>query len=102
VRFPIIIVRDNDTGKEHIVGTDHHDSLWIDEETGGIHYLNLQCCEGTTKYDGKSTFEFVGVESDFLYQSEIRFVTFAELMRIYNRSLHRRGGTKGANTSEQI
>lgn len=42
---PIIKVRSRAYGSgssnEHIVGSDSHDMLFIDDETGGIHYLNL-------------------------------------------------------------
>lgn len=38
--FPIIKVKDGE--HIHIVGTNSHDELYVDEITGGIHYLNLQ------------------------------------------------------------
>ena len=40
MRFPVIIVRNTTTGEEHIVGTDEHDMLNI--ENGKISYYNLQ------------------------------------------------------------
>lgn len=33
--FPVIKVKDNYNGTEHILGTNSHDSLYIDAETGG-------------------------------------------------------------------
>ena len=48
--IPIIEVQDGDY--KHIVGTNSHDILYIDEDSGGIQYLNMQCCEGTEKYEG--------------------------------------------------
>lgn len=82
--FPIIRVIDNDSqSKEpHIVGTNSHDLLEIDEKTGGIHYLNLQCSEGTRIYDGKSTFSFSGVEDDY-WGTRIEMVSFERLCEIY-------------------
>lgn len=82
--FPIIRVIDNDSqGKEpHIVGTNSHDVLEIDDETGGIHYLNLQCSEGTKKYDGKSTFSFSGVDDDY-FGPRVEMVSFDHLCEIY-------------------
>ena len=85
--FPIIKVRDNDTEHEHIVGTDRHDSLYIDEETGGIHYLNLQCMEGTQKFDGKSEYEFVGIKDEDMPYVTIEFVTFERLIEIYKQNI---------------
>ena len=40
MRIPIIRVKDGDY--EHIVGTNSHDVLYIDERSGGIQYLNMQ------------------------------------------------------------
>lgn len=82
--FPIIRVIDNDSQgkKPHIVGTNSHDLLEIDDETGGIQYLNLQCSEGTTKYDGKSTFSFSGVEDDY-FGPRVEMVSFERLCEIY-------------------
>lgn len=51
----LIYVRDKDTGYIHIVGTDQHDRLYLDEN-GNIQYLNLQN-GGTT--EGNYDYEFV-------------------------------------------
>lgn len=49
----LIYVRDKQTGYIHIVGTDQHDRLYLDDN-GNIQYMNLQNC-GTTECD----YEFV-------------------------------------------
>lgn len=49
----LIYVRDKQTGYIHIVGTDQHDRLYLDDN-GNIQYMNLQNC-GTTEGD----YEFV-------------------------------------------
>lgn len=51
----LIYVRDKQTGYIHIVGTDQHDRLYLDDD-GNIQYLNLQNCSGTS-CDGD--YEFV-------------------------------------------
>ena len=80
--FPVIKVKDNYNGAEHIVGINSHDSLYIDHETGGIHYLNLQCCSGTRKFEGKSDYEFVGKEFEYSGEPVIEFLTFNELAEL--------------------
>lgn len=80
--FPVIKVKDNYNGTEHILGTNSHDSLYIDAETGGIHYLNLQCCAGTRKFEGKSDYEFVGEENEWDDELAIEFLTFDELAEL--------------------
>ena len=80
--FPVIKVKDNYNGTWHILGTNSHDSLYIDAETGGIHYLNLQCCAGTKKFQGKSDYEFVGEEIEYSGEPIIEFLTFDELAEL--------------------
>lgn len=75
--IPIIKVKDGDY--EHIVGTNSHDVLYVDDENGGIQYLNVQCCEGTKKYDGKQTMQFVG-EAGYFEDMQVQFVTVEELV----------------------
>lgn len=41
-----LFVKDNTTGKVHEVGTNVHDSLWLNDD-GSIHYYNMQIGEGT-------------------------------------------------------
>lgn len=88
MKFPIIEITDNADSQKtpRIVGTNSHDVLEVDEETGGIHYFNLQCCEGTMKLPGKPDhegFSFVGEENEWDYNPVIRFVSFEELCEIY-------------------
>ena len=49
----LIYVKDKETGYIHIVGTDQHDRLYLDDD-GNIQYMNLKNC-GTTEGD----YEFV-------------------------------------------
>lgn len=80
MRVPVIMVKDslNKKAKPRMLGTDSHDWLYIDKETKGIHYLNLQCCEGT-KY---GSYEFVGNEPDgeFTTESWIEWWTIDKLI----------------------
>lgn len=85
--FPIIKVKDKHSGREHILGTDTHDQLFIDDETGGIQYLNLQNMCGTKIYDDESEYDFVGIEDDFNHCFTIEFVTFDELLELYKRNI---------------
>lgn len=85
--FPLIKVKDLEIAKscpEHIVGTNSHDSLYIDDESGGIQYLNLQCCEGTKKFDDHhGSFLFIGEDNGYSPYCEIQFITFEQLCEIY-------------------
>ncbi len=77
IRIPIIKVTTENT--EHIVGTDVHDSLIIKDNA--IHYLNLQCMEGT-QYNGD--YKFVGIEGDMHDpETTVEFVTIEEFARLY-------------------
>lgn len=78
MRFPIIRVYDKDTKTTHIIGSDVHDMLHIDEN-GAIQYLNLQCMCGTPE-----TYEFVqnGEEDPFLGKSACRFVSIDTAKRL--------------------
>lgn len=82
MRIPVIKV--NDGGYEHIVGTNSHDVLYVDKKTGGIQYLNMQCCKGTERCDGEQTMEFVAepLEESDVYGPRIQFVTVEELIEI--------------------
>ena len=82
MRIPIIRVKDGDY--EHIVGTNSHDVLYIDERSGGIQYLNMQCCERTKKFGAGQAMQFVGepMEEYDVLGPEIRFVTVEELIGI--------------------
>lgn len=77
--IPIIKVKDGNF--EHIVGTNSHDVLYVDEESGGIQYLNIQCYEGTKKFNGERTMRFVG-EAGHFEETQIQFVTVEEMVRL--------------------
>lgn len=88
---PIIKVRSRAYGSgnsnEHIVGSDSHDMLFIDDETGGIHYLNLQNEETSQKaFHGKPrryyAYEFVGQESFCTPGMEIQFVDIEDFIKM--------------------
>lgn len=54
-------VRDKTSGEIHKVGTDAHDSIWVDHE-GTLHYQNLQNADGCSfrsAKDDKQGYEFV-------------------------------------------
>lgn len=59
--FPIIRIVDNRQKNvhPHIVGTNSHDTLIIDEASGGIQYMSLQSCAGTKKIDGENEYSFL-------------------------------------------
>ena len=72
--YPIIKVRDKQTGTEHIVGENIHDALSI-TENGQLQYINYQCLDGTGD-DG--AYQFVdGTEGNY---REIEFVTLDQLI----------------------
>lgn len=57
-------VRDKETGRIHKVGTDQHDSIWVDA-TGELHYRNMQNgdgCSGKSALDNGCGYEFVPSE----------------------------------------
>ena len=64
----LIYVRDKDTGYIHLVGTDHHDRLYLDEN-GNIQYLNLQN-GGTTEGDYEFVLDEQGHNQDNLTFTE--------------------------------
>lgn len=94
MRFPIIKVYDRRTKKEHIVGTNIHDVLEI-EEGQTIRYFNYQNGEGTGKH---GDYRFVGVgENNNPFESvKVEFVTLEELKQIYKEF------KKKSKESEQI
>lgn len=81
--FPIIKIKEKRGDKEyvHIVGTNSHDCLYI--ENNAIHYLNIQGMVGT-RFPDESGMYFDGVENDYSYSGrpEIEFVTIEELVEI--------------------
>ena len=79
VLIPIIKVKDKYDETEHIVGTDTHDELII--ENNAIHYRNVQCMEGT-QYNG--AYQFVGVEgNEYDPDVTVQFVTLEEFVTLY-------------------
>lgn len=91
--FPIIIVKDTDSSKEHIVGTDIHDHLYIDDN-GRLAYYNLQNSGGLDDW-----YKFKGIKhpNQTFPWPEIKMVTFTELKKI-NDNFH----TKSISTEELI
>ena len=90
--IPIIKVKCADGTFEHIVGTNSHDTLFVDEETGGIHYQSLQNCETTQKVlDGKRyddyAYEFVGETNEYEPYPQIEFVTIEEFFDIVKNEI---------------
>ena len=43
---PLIKIKDKDDGSKYIVGDSPHDQFILGRD-GGLHYMNLQCCEST-------------------------------------------------------
>lgn len=83
--FPIIRVLDKEFGTTHIVGTDAHDQLQI-EDSGEITYYNLQNSGGTGE---EGYYKFVGKESVEM-GTTVEFVTFERLMEIYQQETKRK------------
>lgn len=81
--IPIIRVRDTDNGNSHIVGTDSHDELLLENDTGSIYYGNMQNLE-TSRKDLNNAYEFESVENADCVQS-IEFVTLEEFVEIYTK-----------------
>lgn len=78
--FPLIVIKDRSDGAEHIVGTDRHDVLLIDD-FGKIAYYNMQnSCSTEDAYDFKGVKDNSDL-SPFNYY--IKMVTFDELQEIY-------------------
>lgn len=105
MRIPLIIVRDED-GREHVVGENPHDLLYVDEN-GALQYMNSHCSEGT-KY---GAYAFVGVtakddEYSVTGRPEIEFVTLNGLIDMESERLKHRlkaavtGGPKMLNKTE--
>lgn len=82
MRIPIIKVKDGNY--EHIVGTNSHDVLYVDEQSGGIQYMNMQSCEGTKRFNKEMSVRFVGepMEEYDVFGPEVEFVTVEELIEI--------------------
>ena len=58
-------VRDKESGRIHKVGTDPHDSIFVDA-AGELHYFNMQNgdgCSGKSHIDNRCGYEFVQSEN---------------------------------------
>lgn len=66
-------VRDKETGRIHKVGTDQHDSIWVDA-AGEVHYRNMQNgdgCSGKSHLDNRCGYEFVQSEcGEIVFEDE--------------------------------
>lgn len=85
--FPLIKIKEKMGDKEytHIVGTNSHDELII--ENNAIHYLNLQCMAGT-QYPEESGMYFVGKEpGEFEVDTTVEMVTIEELIAIAEQNM---------------
>ena len=89
--IPIIKVKDKHSGYEHIIGTNSHDLLYVDKETGGLQYLNLQCMAGTKVYNQgeKPDYKFIGNQPDeYVPDVTVEYVTVEELINIAIKNMH--------------
>lgn len=82
--FPIIKIKDGD--REHIVGTNSHDVLYIDNNS--IHYLNAQCMMGT-RYPDESGMCFVGVDEEYSIscRPEIEFLELEDIIELARKNI---------------
>ena len=77
MRFPIIKVRDKDSGRTHIVGTNPHDTLVHNKDTGSLEYYNLQNGCGTP-----ATYEFMAGDYVPMLGCPVEFITAQELLEL--------------------
>lgn len=86
--FPIIKIRENcgETNIEHIVGTNSHDCLYI--ENNAIHYLDIQGMVGT-QYPEESGMYFKGKEDGYSFSGrpEIEFMTLEEIIELATQNI---------------
>lgn len=82
--FPIIRIKREDG--EHIVGTNSHDCLYI--ENNAIHYLNTQCMVGT-QYPDESGMYFKAEDSEFSISGspEIEFMSLEEIIKLATKNM---------------
>jgi hypothetical protein len=76
MKFPVIRVKDKQSGHTHIVGTDAHDSLYISDGRV-IGYYNMQNGDGTC-----GGYSFNGIESEYDDCPQVEFVTLERLLAI--------------------
>lgn len=73
---PLIKVKDKDDGECYVVGDSPHDQFILGRD-GGLHYMNLQCCE-STEY---GAYKFDLEEAPFDYMDKtFEKVDFLDLM----------------------
>lgn len=73
---PLIKVKDKDDGECYVVGDSPHDQFILGKD-GGLHYMNLQCCE-STEY---GAYKFDLEEAPFDYMDKtFEKVDFLDLM----------------------
>lgn len=73
---PLIKVKDKDDGESYVVGDSPHDQFILGRD-GGLHYMNLQCCE-STEY---GAYKFNLEEAPFDYMDKtFEKVDFLDLM----------------------
>ncbi len=88
MRFPLIKVKRGDAVR--IVGSNSHDFLCIDEETGGLQYTDLQSLAGTEKHNGSACLNFVPNEQDEIdafMGPTVEMVSLEELIEIATQNL---------------
>ena len=73
---PLIKVKDKDDGESYVVGDSPHDQFILGKD-GGLHYMNLQCCE-STEY-GAYKFELEEVPFDYM-EKTFEKVDFLDIM----------------------
>ena len=73
---PLIKVKDKDDGECYVVGDSPHDQFILGKD-GGMHYMNLQCCE-STEYEAYK-FELEEVPFDYMDKT-FEKVDFLDLM----------------------
>ena len=84
--FPVIRVNDN--GHEHIVGTNSHDYLYI--ENNAIHFMDIQSCEGTRYPDSGITFvedKSIDPEYDLRPYLSVQFMDLEEIIDLATENL---------------
>lgn len=82
MKFPIIRIKEGD--KEHIVGTNSHDCLYIDNNT--IHYLDVQSSVGT-QYPEESGMYFKGEEDKFTAHPEVEFLSLEKIIELATKNM---------------
>ena len=85
LRIPIIKIKDDNGQRVHIVGSDIHDSLYIDNK-GRIAYRNLQNGGGLDDWY-KFTADKAIIDSPYQDEMIIEFVTMAEFKVINEEHL---------------